>query len=567
MLYNVTVAGTSYERTKSTDGDAKLRFYNEGAYPVEITVGEDIRIVDPMNKWDVAVGTAKVTMKALNQPTTVRTYRVTNEAVDESDINGAISGSGGSGGGGDVSTVNGVAPDGEGNVQIAGANITTAATSESGKTIDAAIDSLNTKIMATQSSLVTTDADVSSIRGQVDGIYDQLDALTAETINITAEDKTSVKTKLDEVDASISSINSTLGNKANTADVVPPSRTINGVALTQNVVLTADQINNGEQSIAASIDAIESSVSGLTAQVAGKADTSSVVPITRAVNGKALSTNITITAADTGAATLESLQGYVPNTRKVAGKQLTADITLAKADVGLGNVDNTSDADKPISTATQAALNAKANTANVVGLTGDQTIAGTKTFSDRPVFSDGLQTGNAIFASADGMNSGSNSYNANGATVNRLTLAGVDVDQVVESTGSWVSADTIFATTAAIDAQIAKTTPLDTAAAATKFTFNNQPIKKIVMRQIVASGQAVTFNIGEKMQANEYPLRVDVVSCPAAGPAVFAESVTFTGVGTTTVATANFAAELGNVVVMLYADVMLVDSATSGGTL
>ena len=37
-------------------------------------------------------------------------------------------------------------------------------------------------------------------------------------------------------------------------------------------------------------------------------------------------------------------------------------VTLTKADVGLGNVDNTSDANKPVSTATQTALNAKENT-------------------------------------------------------------------------------------------------------------------------------------------------------------------------------------------------------------
>lgn len=42
---------------------------------------------------------------------------------------------------------------------------------------------------------------------------------------------------------------------------------------------------------------------------------------------------------------------------KVAGK--TGAVTLAKGDVGLGNVDNTSDANKPISNATQAALNGK----------------------------------------------------------------------------------------------------------------------------------------------------------------------------------------------------------------
>ena len=43
--------------------------------------------------------------------------------------------------------------------------------------------------------------------------------------------------------------------------------------------------------------------------------------------------------------------------QSVAGK--IGAVTLLKSDVGLGNVDNTSDADKPISTATQTALNGK----------------------------------------------------------------------------------------------------------------------------------------------------------------------------------------------------------------
>lgn len=44
----------------------------------------------------------------------------------------------------------------------------------------------------------------------------------------------------------------------------------------------------------------------------------------------------------------------------VAGK--SGEVTLNKGDVGLGNVDNTSDANKPVSTATQAALDAKQGT-------------------------------------------------------------------------------------------------------------------------------------------------------------------------------------------------------------
>lgn len=50
----------------------------------------------------------------------------------------------------------------------------------------------------------------------------------------------------------------------------------------------------------------------------------------------------------------------------------TGTVVLAKTDVGLGNVDNTSDVNKPVSTAQQTALNAKVNTAdytaaNIVG--------------------------------------------------------------------------------------------------------------------------------------------------------------------------------------------------------
>lgn len=55
--------------------------------------------------------------------------------------------------------------------------------------------------------------------------------------------------------------------------------------------------------------------------------------------------------------------------------------TLDKTAVGLGNVDNTSDASKPISSAAQTALNAKANDNAVVHLTGNETVSGVKNFS------------------------------------------------------------------------------------------------------------------------------------------------------------------------------------------
>ena len=61
-----------------------------------------------------------------------------------------------------------------------------------------------------------------------------------------------------------------------------------------------------------------------------------------------------------GSAYIEISAGDVSS---VNGK--TGVVTLVKADIGLGSVDNTSDANKPISTATQTALDGKANAATV----------------------------------------------------------------------------------------------------------------------------------------------------------------------------------------------------------
>lgn len=67
----------------------------------------------------------------------------------------------------------------------------------------------------------------------------------------------------------------------------------------------------------------------------------------------------------------------------VSGK--TGAVTLTKADVGLASVDNTSDANKPISTAQQAALDNKANTSLAIttgtGLTGGGDLTANRTIS------------------------------------------------------------------------------------------------------------------------------------------------------------------------------------------
>lgn len=105
----------------------------------------------------------------------------------------------------------------------------------------------------------------------------------------------------------------------------------------------------------------------------------------------------------------------------VAGR--TGDVVLTKSDVGLANVDNTSDLNKPVSTATQAALNTKAdnghvhNQNDVTGLTAAlsakidaedlATVATTGSYNDLadkpivPVTSVAGQTGDVTLAKSD----------------------------------------------------------------------------------------------------------------------------------------------------------------------
>lgn len=52
-------------------------------------------------------------------------------------------------------------------------------------------------------------------------------------------------------------------------------------------------------------------------------------------------------------------------------------VVLVKGDVGLGNSDNTSDVNKPISTATQTALNAKQDTITILPIANGGTSAST----------------------------------------------------------------------------------------------------------------------------------------------------------------------------------------------
>lgn len=108
------------------------------------------------------------------------------------------------------------------------------------------------------------------------------------------------------------------------------------------------------------IGAATSSTRGLVklaGDLAGTADSPTVPGLASKLDSSEKGAVNGVATLDSGGK-LTSAQVTFPVT-SVASK--TGDVTLAKADVGLSNVDNTSDANKPISSATQSALDGKAS--------------------------------------------------------------------------------------------------------------------------------------------------------------------------------------------------------------
>ncbi|MDQ1734132.1 MAG: trimeric autotransporter adhesin [Pseudonocardiales bacterium] len=102
-------------------------------------------------------------------------------------------------------------------------------------------------------------------------------------------------------------------------------------------------------------------------QLAGDLAGTAASPTVAKVNGIAMpgsapTAGQVLTATSTSATTWSAPPSAPVSS--VAGK--TGAVTLTSSDVGLGNIDNTSDANKPISTVTQVALNAKADDGSVV---------------------------------------------------------------------------------------------------------------------------------------------------------------------------------------------------------
>jgi len=135
-----------------------------------------------------------------------------------------------------------------------------------------------------------------------------------------------------------------------------------------------------------------------------------------------------ISGANTGDETTASIQTKRP-LKTIEGQSLegAGNIDLTKSDVGLSNVDNTSDASKPISTATQTALDAKQ--ATLVSATNIKTINGSSILGSGDLTIGASLTSAEAFCTAE-------------TTLSAATYADITGSSISLTAGTWI----IFAT-------------------------------------------------------------------------------------------------------------------------
>ena len=185
---------------------------------------------------------------------------------------------------------------------------------------------------------------------------------------------------------------------------VPTSRTVNGKALSANISLTAADVGadaagaaSGVQTNLTSHMNNKSNPHGVTAAQVGALPTSggtmtgSIKMGANDITGTAINYGlffdsmgqVIVKAGDSNSVEVTDMGVTI---RSDVGITLNGSVSgISKSSVGLGNVDNTSDANKPISTATQNALNGKQ--ATVTG--GASTITSSNLTANRALVSNG----------------------------------------------------------------------------------------------------------------------------------------------------------------------------------
>jgi hypothetical protein len=160
-----------------------------------------------------------------------------------------------------------------------------------------------------------------------------------------------------------------LGNVDNTSDANKPVSTaaqaaLDGKAATTHTHVKADITNFSDADYAT---AAQGALAATAVQPAAIANFETTTQLNARDTANRNRTNHTGTQTASTISDFATAAATAAPVQSVAGR--TGAVTLAKADVGLSNVDNTSDANKPVSTATQTALDAKVGSVTT-GITG-----------------------------------------------------------------------------------------------------------------------------------------------------------------------------------------------------
>jgi hypothetical protein len=152
---------------------------------------------------------------------------------------------------------------------------------------------------------------------------------------------------------------------------------------------------------------------------------------------------------DDEAVTAASLNDKVGQSRTINGHDLSEDVILSKADVGLSEVDNTSDADKPVSTLTQLALDKKVDKQTGYSLISNTALAKLNNLPSQSELSGELQTLSGNLSSHV-----DNKENPHEVTKDQVGLGNVDNTSDADKPVS-------TATQTALDEKVSKTTKIN----------------------------------------------------------------------------------------------------------
>lgn len=293
---------------------------------------------------------------------------------------------------------------------------------ESNLAISSEITSINTSITSINSQISTINSEITSINSQLSSQASSISTINSE---ITA------------INSSISSINTQLSSNTTSINTINTEITAINTSLTN----LQNQINK--------LDILTAKGDLLTF------DGTNYQKLAVGTDGQVLSADSTQP---------KGIKWTTPASASVTSVNTkTGAVVLDKTDIGLANVDNTSDLNKPISTATQTALNNKVDKVTGMGLsTNDYTnaektkLAGLSNYT-LPIASSsilgGIQVGSGLSIAGDGTLSVSYSYTL--PIASGTTLGGIKVGSGLSIDGSGVlSATTSGGTPAGSNYQV-----------------------------------------------------------------------------------------------------------------